>query len=246
MYLRGRRIHIAGSADRDTSPELVGYAQDLVREGWAGLARAGATFVGRAGKEPIGRDSGRAIIFDWTVLETAANAVRVGAAEPGGPAGKLVASVSTHKTENQIPNERQALWGELREADALRLEYIEGDWTSGAVRRERQAQLGDVLIVISGGEGVEHLAQLYAAEGKPVIPLDLDIGSSTHDGRGGGVWLNREALVHPNEFYRLNDPSSGSAQLGAASTRQGGTPARQGVGAVLQLLGALREPEGSF
>src|SRR5438105_5049759 len=157
MHLRGRRIHIAGSANPSAPAELVNYAHRLVRVLTAELAAAGATFVVQAGKEPRSSDGGPAIIFDWTVLEAGADALRAGAVEPSGLAGKMFAVVSTHKTENQIPDGRRALWGELREAGALRLEYIEGDWTSGAVRRERQAQLGDVLIVISGGEGVEHL-----------------------------------------------------------------------------------------
>ena len=246
MHLRARRIHIAGSADADTSRKLLGYAHDLVRDLTAALAAAGSTFVAQAGTEPVGPESGQAITFDWTVLETAAEVLRAGATVRRVPAGKLIASVSTHKTERQIPNERRALWGELQEAGALRLEYIEGNWTSGALRRERQAQLGDVLIVISGGEGVEHLAQLYAAEGKPVIPLDLDIGSSTQDGHGGGVWLNKEALAHPHEFFRLADASAGSEHLAAAGTRQGETPTAVVITALLRLIEALLDPEAFY
>jgi hypothetical protein len=102
------------------------------------------------------------------------------------------------------------------------------------------------LIAISGGEGVEHLAQLYSAEGKPVVPLDLDVGSSSGNGRGGGAWLNKEALAHPNEFYRLADPASGSAELAAAATRQGSTPSQEVVRAVVRLLEALRDPEAFY
>lgn len=192
-------------------------------------------------------DSGTiSVIFDWTVLEATARSLRDGVSIASSAAGKLIASVSTHKTQRQIPESRRGLWEGLERAEALRLEYIEGGWTSGALRRERQAQVGDVLIAISGGEGVEHLAQLYASEGKPVIALDIDVGSSTRDGHGGAARLHAEALAHPEEFFRLVDPSGGSALLAQTATGPGSVQPDRVVAAVIRLLEGLQDPEAFY
>jgi hypothetical protein len=44
------------------------------------------------------------------------------------------------------------------------------------------------MIGISGGQGVEQAAIEFSTHGKPVIPLDLNMGSSSNDGSGGHVW----------------------------------------------------------
>jgi hypothetical protein len=249
MKLVGRRIQIAGSADAGTPHDRLRYAHEIVAGVTGELADRGATFIAQAGKEPRadpGEATAPAIIFDWTVLHVIGGRLRGGTALAAGPGGKLVANVSTHKTEQQIPDDRRPLWEEFLAADAVRIEHIEGDWTSGAVRRERQAQIGDVLVAISGGEGVEHLAQLYAGQGKPVIPLDLDIGSSTRDGTGGASSLNKQALSHPDQFFRLSDPSSGVARLSTIGTRDGKIEATRVVSGLLRLFEDLRDPEAFY
>ena len=50
------------------------------------------------------------------------------------------------------------------------MEFIESGWSAGAIVRPRLAQLGDILVGISGGQGLEQLAIEYSAKGKPVIP----------------------------------------------------------------------------
>jgi TIR- and PNP-associating SLOG family len=170
------------------------------------LAAEGATFVVGVGKEPLCRPddpTSPSIAFDWTALEAIHDCVVRGATPASGTQGRLLAAVATEKTDDQIPAARLPVWNGLRAADGVRLEFVEAGWTSGAVRRTRQAQLGDVLIALSGGEGVEHLAQLYAAEGKPIIPLDLKMGASMDDGSGGAGRLAPLARAHPERFVRL-------------------------------------------
>jgi len=210
------------------------------------LATAGCTFVAQAGSEPLADDGRHSVIFDWTVLEAVVEALKKGQVVAAGPQGRLVACVATHKTQDQIPEEKRALWDYLVQANAIRVEYIEEGWTSGAVRRERQAQLGDVFIAISGGEGVEHLGRLYAGEGKPVIPLDLNLGASEGDGSGGAVRLHWLALAHPEQFFRQKDLSGGSALLTAAATRDGAVAVDQVVPALMRLLVGLRDPEAFY
>ena len=45
--------------------------------------------------------------------------------------------------------------------------------------RERQLSHGDILVVLGGGAGVEHLAELYWRDGKPVVPVGRRWAPST-------------------------------------------------------------------
>lgn len=249
MKIGGRRIHLAGSANAGTPDHLLCYAHDVVDKLVRRLATAGATFLVGIGKEPLARphDPGSpAIIFDWTALAAAHDCLRNGAAAAAGPQGRLIAAIATEKTEGQIPASRRNIWGDLRAAGAVKLEYTEPGWVSGAVRRIRQAQLGDILVALSGGEGVEHLAQLYAAAGKPVIPLDLDLGSSTGDGFGGAARLAREARAHPERFVRLADPDAAADLLARTSTRHGQAEVGEVVAAVTDLILVLEPPSAFY
>jgi hypothetical protein len=248
MEIRGRRIHIAGSAAPDTPDALLRYAHELVEGLVRSLGRAGATFVVGAGKEPLVRPDDSyspSVIFDWTALATLHELLMDERVAAAGPQGRLVSTVATHKTEDQIPEYRRKVWRQLNDVGAVKIEFTEPGWTAGAVRRERQAQQGDLLIALSGGQGVEHLAQLYALAGKPVIPLDLDLGSSTYDGSGGAARLAKSALAHPERFARFNDPEAAAGLLARTSTRSGTADVQEVVAVMGEVIRSL-EPPSTF
>ena len=56
----------------------------------------------------------------------------------------------------------------------------EPGWSAGAFRRQRLAQLGDILIGVSGGQGVEQLAIEYSSTGKPVKEGYISLQSEGH------------------------------------------------------------------
>src|SRR5262249_6172035 len=143
-------------------------------------------------------------------------------------------------------DDRRPLWRDIRDAGAVHLEFLAPGWTSGAIRRERQAQLGDVLITISGGEGVEHLARDFIHHGKAVIPFDPELGSSTHDGSGGSVRLAAEAVHDPRPFVRIKSSHSAQDLLDRTSTRDGTAPAGGIVDSIIGLLNALEEPHAFY
>jgi hypothetical protein len=249
MEIRGRRIHIAGSAAPDTPDALLRYAHELVDGLVRSLGRAGATFVVGVGKEPLARpedSSSPSVIFDWTVLATLHELLRDERVAAAGPQGRLVSTVATHKTEGQIPEHQRKVWRGLNDAGAVKMEFTEHGWTAGAVRRKRQAQQGDLLIALSGGQGVEHLAQLYALAGKPVIPLDLNLGASTHDGSGGAARLAKRALAHPERFARFNDPDAAAGLLARTSTRGGTADVQEVIAAVGEVIRSLEPPSAFY
>jgi hypothetical protein len=56
MNLRGRRIHIVGSADPEAEVTKLEYVHALVSELTVALAAEGATFVLPFGREPLLKD----------------------------------------------------------------------------------------------------------------------------------------------------------------------------------------------
>jgi len=249
MEIAGRRIHIAGSAASETPDTLLRYAHELVAQLVRSLGEAGATFVLGVGKEPLARPedaSSPSVIFDWTALATLHELLEAGIVSAVSPEGRLVSTIATYKTEQQIPDPRRVVWDGLVAADAVKLEYLAPGWTAGAVRRERQSQQGDILIALSGGQGVEHLAQLYSLAGKPVIPLDLQLGSSVQDGSGGAARLAEEALAHPERFMRLRDPDTAGGLLSRASTRKGEADVAEVTARLVDLIRALESPSAFY
>lgn len=248
MKLRGRRIHIVGSAHPDTDEGKLNYIHVLVRELVGALAAESAGFVFPFGKEPLlkDRNDGPAITFDWTVAEAVHGALTSGKAQASGPNGRLISTLATSKTDSHIPPSRRTIYDELREADAVHMEFFEPGWNAGAARRRRLAELGDILIGIGGGEGTEHLAIEYSSRGKPVIPLDIKIGGSTDDGSGGAGRLFERALAQPGDFFRVTDGASPADLLDRTRTRDGDTELTKVVAAVLKLLRSLTPPEVFF
>lgn len=191
------------------SLEHVELARELVDGLVRELVARGATFVVPIDAEKTRTPDDQPICFDWLVLR----AIQTNAANrPANAASPLVIAVQHHKTEMQIPGEFQALWDELRESDLVEIENV-SHWNMNSKRMEAQARWGDVLLVLGGSEGVLFLANLYHAAGKPVIPLNCEIGpaeagarrifntvglSSAHAQRlfrttnvGAHAWINR-------------------------------------------------------
>lgn len=248
MQIKGRRITIAGSAANDTKSELLEYAHRLIQHLVERLISEGALIAVGVGREPHLRDDVKlpAIVFDWTVLESTARALRAGKCKAASLQGEVVATVATNKTTSQIPSDRRGLWDELVDSGALMIRNVEPGWTSGAIRRQMHAEQGDILICISGGEGVEHLAREFVLQGKPVIPLDLKLGAATSDGTGGAPRILGELKVHPHKFLRLANPGALGALLLRIETGQGVAPVERVCVAIIELINALLPPTAFY
>lgn len=243
----GRRIQIAGSASSSTDASLLRYAHELVTGIVDRLLKEGAGLVLNAGKEPFGDVPAcglPSLIFDWTALETAAACLRVGSSPWPPDGGPAIIIVTSEKAVSEIPSGRLGLWEELIDGGFIEIEYIQPGARSATMIRDRQAQLGDVLLVISGGTGVEHLARLYLDRHKPLIPLDLKLGASRDDGTGGAWMLAREAKHDIVRFFSLRPPHAhmAGARLEGIATRNGGVEPILVAQKVIELLKDLDPP----
>ena len=245
MKLSGRRIHIVGSAAPEADEIKLAYVHKLISELVTSLASQGASFVIPFGREPrlLDHDDGPSIIFDWTVAEAVHRALVNGQAQPSGPNGRLIFTLATDKTDSQIPSDRRQIYDDLRAREAVTMEYMNPGWTGGAVRRQRFAQVGDILVGVSGGEGVEHLAIEYSSKGKQVIPVDIQLGASFRDGSGGASRLFGRALANPSDFFRVAAGQSATEMLDRTKTRDCETETGIVLTAITKLIEALTPPE---
>ena len=177
--LFGRRLHLSGSISKDPSVAAVTdveAARRLVALLVPELVRRGANLVIPVDSEPV-RPDGQPICFDWLVWEALNASLHL---RPTGVPAPLAIAVQHHKSEHQVPPDKEALWDALRASPLVRIENA-AHWNMASKRMEAQARAGDILVTLGGTEGVLFLANIYHDAGKPIIPLDLPI-TGEHEG----------------------------------------------------------------
>lgn len=198
--LYGRRIHIAGSIPEDLTvakTETVEKARAFIRSLVIELLKKGATFVIPLDSEKK-REDGFPICFDWLILDTISkNIVKC----PPASTNPLIYAIQHHKTEEQIPEEFEELWDNLKCSDHVAIDNA-SHWNMASKRMEVAATHGDILITLGGSEGVLFLANLYHQSGKSVMPLNLDLCPADQ----GSKRLFSQALIRTqsSRFFKCN------------------------------------------
>jgi TIR- and PNP-associating SLOG family len=237
------RVHVAGSGAPECEKDLLKAAHAYVRRLGELLIEHGHGLVVTATGEPRG-ESGLPIIFDWTLLEPVAAAPDPAPDWPTTGRARFVAVGSGRGLEKR-PEARKALWETCSGRSDFDLIVAPHGWRMAGIIRERQVAAGDVLLVLSGGAGVEHLAQLYRGEGKPVIALNAQLGASRHDGAGGAV-LHALALATPNEFFTLRDGAGSAAASLNALGLDAATDIDELAAKTVSLIEDLRPPTAFY
>jgi hypothetical protein len=235
--LFGRRIHIAGSIVEDAAiakPQDVEAARLLVSQLVRALMKRGATFVVPVDADPC-RPDGLPICFDWLVWSEIKAAL---ASQPVGVPPPLVVAVQHRKSEDQIPEEHQALWDELRASALVKIENA-AHWNMAAKRMETQARYGDILVTLGGTDGVLYLANLYHDAGKPVIPLNLALSPEPTGSRR--LYAFGETSANTRRLFQIAEGGDSHAWINRIRF-----PERQSVqdrvAALVELLEALERP----
>lgn len=239
LPLLGRRIHIAGSIDKDTTvatAEDVRHARDFAGSLTAELVKAGATFVVPIDDEKLRPGDNMPICFDWLVQKSILDNLLYRPRETAQLKAALIVAVQHYKTEGQIPAQYTALWDGLRESDMV---YVENanQWDMNSKRLEMQALHGDILITLGGSEGVLFLANLYHDAGKPVVPLNFSItGIDKGSRRLFNLALTRQ---YSERFFRTEDGSPAHGFI----NRINFAPRHDTMHRVQTLMGLLRALE---
>lgn len=238
-----RRLQIAGSAVATTAPALLADVHAVIAHTVSGWIAAGNTMVGGIGGEPMSdHEPTQSIIFDWTVAETVLDGIRSGAAAATSDGEHTLAMRTSQRARAQIPAARRPALEALLAAEALDLRFLPDTWRSGALIRRSQALVGDVLVIFGGGAGVEDLAELYRAAGRPVIPVDVALGSSGNDAILGGQGLARKAMTNASDFFSLADRGSAEARLAQLSMGDARPDPAELSQRLLRLLADLEPP----
>jgi hypothetical protein len=251
LPLLGRRVQISGSANGRTDTALIRYAHEVVRHLVTGVMSAGGGVVVGIGKEP--RQDGAApdspgLLLDWTALEAVAECLRQGFQAWPTRYGLPIVVASSEKAELEIPECRRPLYEGLLRSGLLHIESIMAGSRAAVFLRQRQAVFGDALVILGGGTGVEHSADMYLSCRKPVIPLDLALGASRDDGMGGAVRLAKEARTEPTRFFRFGPAYANTegAALAALATRNGAAVASDIAGRAVDLLAKIARPSAFY
>jgi len=251
LPLLGRRIQIAGSANGKTDLALISYAHEVVRDLVKKIMSTGGGIVVGVGREP--RPDGSApdapsLLFDWTALETAAECLKRGFPAWPAESGLPIVIASSEKAVSEIPDTRRPLYEELLKSGRLHVESIMPGSRAAAFLRQRQAIFGEALIILGGGTGVEHSADLYLSRRKPVVPLDLALGASRDDGIGGAMRLAKEARAEPARFFRFSPAYANTegAALAEIATRNGAAGASDVADRTVSLLTKIARPAAFY
>lgn len=244
MSLAGRRIHLTGSAVATCDPGLLAYAHAFVGFLANGLASRGAGLVLGAGGEPFS-ESGLPATFDWTALATIAELSDPVEGWPPRRPHQFIA-VASQRGLARIPTGRREVWERCCARSDFELTTTPPGWRMAGIIRERQLLHGDILVALGGGAGVEHLAELYWRDGKPVVPVWAQLGAFNEDGLGGSRALHEKALADPGELFKLAPGTGGDAARLRALRLEPDTDPGALADGTLRLLEDLMPPSAFY
>ena len=194
----GKFILLSGSASRSCPADKLDIAFQFVRSFTGEVLRQGGGLVVLAGNEEATRDDrGAPHVFDWLVLREVENHA---ASTTEVPRTYARVVMSDEAPDSKIDADNLRLLRNLEQRNVIELRPIRREVFTGGKYRKMMVEKADAMLAIGGGKGTYSAGAEMIALGKPVLPLDLQLGSTADDG-DGAVALHREMVSSPGRFF---------------------------------------------
>ena len=190
-------IMLSGSASLSCPADKLDIAFQFVR-GFTGevLKRGGGLVVLAGDEESTKNEHGVPHVFDWLVLREVENYAE-STTEVPRPYARVV--MSDEAPESKIDADNLRLLRNLEQRNVIELCPIRREVFTGGEYRKVMGENADAMLAIGGGKGTYSAGTEMTTLGKPVLALDLKLGSAADDG-DGSVALHREMVSNPVRF----------------------------------------------
>ena len=196
--MNGKFVMISGSAGQSCPAYKLDIASQFVRKFTREVLRRGGGVVVLAGDEgSSGEDRDAPHVFDWLALQEVECYV-TSTTECPRPYAQVI--MSDKARESKIDDVGLRLLRNLEQRNAVELCHIRREVFTGGEYRKVMIERSDAMLAIGGGKGTYAAGTGMIALGKPVLPLDLQLGSAADDG-DGAVALQREMATKPSRFF---------------------------------------------
>ncbi len=195
--MRDRFILLSGSASPSCPADKLLIASRFVKNFTGEVLRQGGGVVVLAGDEESTKDEhGAPHVFDWLALREVETYAETTTEVPR-PCARIVMSDAAPESKFGPVNLR--LLRNLQQRNVVELCPIRREVFTGGEYRKVMIERADAMIAMGGGKGTYSAGIEMVAQGKPVLPLDLQLGSTVEDG-DGAVVLHREFMSDPGRF----------------------------------------------
>lgn len=195
--MNGKFIMLSGSANPSCPANKFDIASRFVKSFTGEVLRRGGGLVVLAGDEESTKDEhGTPHVFDWLVLREVENYAESTTEDPR-PYARVI--MSDEAPEAKIDDANLRLLRNLEQRSVVELCPIRREVFTGGEYRKVMIECADAMLAIGGGKGTYSAAIEMVAQGKPVLPLNLQLGSIVEDG-DGAVVLHRELVSDPGRF----------------------------------------------
>ena len=199
--MKGKFILISGSASNSCSEAKLDLAVEFVQHLVGEILRREGGLVILASDDSATLDSrGVPGIFDWVALREVQRYVE---STTEGPRKCARVVMPAHVVESRLSDGNLRTLSNLQQRGVVEVERIRREEYTGGRYRELQVELADAMVAIGGGKGTYICGMDMLDAGKPVLPIDLNIGAFSGDG-DGALLLHRELMDAPARFFPGN------------------------------------------
>ena len=182
--MKPKKILIVGSASKDCDTEKIRRASEFAKALTKEIISAGHSVAVLATGEPVKTEQGQPIplVFDWEVLRAVDERLMRTGDTGGWPLAVVFMRADAMQTK--ISGDNATLIRKLQSNNAIQVHHIEADLYSGGEYRDWQTDFCDGMVAIGGGKGTYQVADKMLKAGRPVMPMDVELGAYGEDGKG--------------------------------------------------------------